>query len=323
MINRLYLIEASGTNPTENLALESVLMDQVNFHEMILYLWQNDNTVVIGRNQNVRKECRLNEIKRDGVHLVRRSSGGGAVYHDLGNLNFTFLTDDENYSEERQSQIICNALRKLGIEAERTGRNDILCQGKKFSGNAYYHHNGKSYQHGTLLIHSDLSKMPMYLQPDPEKYKARGVDSVRSRVTNLADVKPGLTIDQVRTALIQACEEEYGVSAEMYSRPDVDVLAQRTAKFASPEWIYGQELPFDTSCEKRFPWGSIRLEFRVEHGIVTHVSVWSDSMEPDIIDVIPELLQGSLFQSEELCKRLSVKDHPIYRDLCELLKEQV
>ncbi len=323
MINRLYLIEASGTDPIENLALESVLMEQVNFHEMILYLWQNDNTVVIGRNQNVRKECRLNEIKRDGVHLVRRSSGGGAVYHDLGNLNFTFITDDENYSEERQSQIICDALKQLGIEAERTGRNDILAQGKKFSGNAYYHHNGRSFQHGTLLIHSDLSKMPMYLQPDPEKYKARGVDSVRSRVTNLSDIQPGLEIDQVRTALIKACEKEYGVPAEPCPLPDQEVLKERIQLFGSSAWILQTEQPFDTFCEKRFPWGSIRMEFRVEHGLVTHVSVWSDSMEPDIIDEIPGLLQGVPFQAEDLCAKLSAIDHPIYRDLAGLLKEQV
>lgn len=322
MINKLSLVISDGTDPRRNLALESALMASVRKNEMILYLWQNDNTVVIGRNQNVRKECNLTNIRKDGVTIVRRPSGGGAVYHDLGNQNYTFLCASGNYDVSRQTAVICRALAEAGIRAEISGRNDILVNGRKISGNAYYHHNGCSYQHGTLLVCSDLSKMPAYLNPDPGKLKAKGVDSVRSRVMNLSEVKPDLTPELLRNLLVKACEEVYGLHAEERPQPDPEVFADYLRMFTSDEWTYGHEPGSGYTAEHRFSWGSVQLELQIRKNIIHDVHIWSDSMEPDVIAGIPERLRGCEFSGRKMADRLSQDaESAILCDIAEWLKE--
>lgn len=291
MIN-LKLIRAAGSDPRENLALEATLMEQCKPGEMILYLWQNDHTVVIGRNQNPWKECNMTQIEKDGVTLVRRPSGGGAVYHDLGNLNFTFLTEDAFFSKERQAQVVCDALATLGITAQFSGRNDLLVEGKKFSGNAYHHSKGFSSQHGTLLIDSNLTMMPRYLNPDPEKLKAKGVDSVRSRVTNLKVFQPGLTVGQVADALVRACEREYNSIASPIDSVDTQRVAEWTKHFSDPKWTLGVQSNFDISWAHRFSWGDITLELDVHEGVIQDVRIYSDAMDTQWIETIKDCLKG-------------------------------
>lgn len=323
MIKNLFIVSAAGTDPRFNLAAESALMDQVRKDELILYLWQNDNTVVIGRNQNVYKECNLKNMEKDHVSLVRRSSGGGAVYHDLGNLNFTFLSDDENYSVERQSLVIVQALAKRGLDAEISGRNDLLIDGHKFSGNAYYHHHGFSFQHGTLLIHSDLSKMPRYLNPDPLKLKANSVASVRSRVVNLCEYDPDLSIELMKELLIQAAEEVYGLKAEIIPLPAENQIQSYDRKYSCTEWIYGKNPPFDLEISNRFAWGGIEMRFAVKNGVIGQCAVHSDSMEPDTIDEISALLTGCSFTKKDILNRLSaMKISSIVSDIADWLNLQ-
>ena len=169
MLRRLYAIAAEGTDPYENLALEAYLLERVQPGECILYLWQNQRTVVIGRNQHASNECRIQALEADGGHLVRRLSGGGAVYHDLGNLNFTFLTVRRDYDVARQTETILQAVRALGIPAEKNGRNDLTAAGGKFSGHAYYQTGEQCYHHGTLMVSVDLSPLAAYLQVSPLK----------------------------------------------------------------------------------------------------------------------------------------------------------
>ena len=219
MIERLLVCRAGGTDPYENLALEEALLDRVRPGELILYLWQNERTVVIGRNQNPWKECRTALLAEEGGRLARRLSGGGAVFHDLGNLNFTFLMAAEDWDLPRQLTVLERACQSLGIPAQRSGRNDLLADGRKFSGNAFYKHNGKAYHHGTLMVDVDLEKVQRYLSPSKAKLAAKGVDSVRSRVVNLREFVPDLTIPQLADALIAALAEVYPV-APAISRPD-------------------------------------------------------------------------------------------------------
>ena len=209
MIERLLVCRSGGYSPYENLALEEALLHRVGKGELILYLWQNERTVVIGKNQNPWKECRTALLSEEGGHLARRLSGGGAVFHDLGNLHFTFLMPAQDYDLPRQLTVIQRACRSLGIPAERSGRNDLLADGRKFSGNAFYKHNGKAYHHGTLMVDVDLDRVQRYLSPSKAKLAAKGVESVRSRVVNLREFVPTLTVEQLADALIAALAEVY------------------------------------------------------------------------------------------------------------------
>ena len=213
MIQRLLVCRSRGFDPYENLALEEALLHRVGEGELILYLWQNERTVVIGRNQNPWKECRTALLSEEGGHLARRLSGGGAVFHDLGNLNFTFLMNEADYDLPRQLTVLERACRSLGVPAQRSGRNDLLAEGRKFSGNAFYQHAGKAYHHGTLMVDVDLERVQRYLSPSKAKLAAKGVDSVRSRVVNLREFVPTLSVRQLENALIAALAEVYAAAA--------------------------------------------------------------------------------------------------------------
>ena len=218
MIHQTFYYLQDGTDPFENLALEQHLMETVPDGGCILYLWQNRHTVVIGKNQNAWKECRVQQLADDGGRLARRLSGGGAVYHDLGNLNFTFLIHKADYDISRQLDVILKALELLGIQAEKSGRNDLHADGRKFSGNAFYETGDRCYHHGTLMVQVDREQLGKYLQVSASKLKSKGVASVQARVVNLTELKPGLTISQLKQALIDAMGLVYGAKATVWPK---------------------------------------------------------------------------------------------------------
>ncbi|MEG1126893.1 MAG: lipoate--protein ligase, partial [Oscillospiraceae bacterium] len=184
MIKHTQIIEADGTNPYRNLAVEEFLTDNVPAETCILYLWQNAKTVVIGNNQNAWQECKTQALHEDGGHLARRLSGGGAVFHDDGNLNFTFILPRDDFDIARQSEVIMRAVSSFGVCVERSGRNDILANGQKFSGNAFFRRRNSAYHHGTLLINVDMQNLSHYLNVSAAKLESNGVKSVKSRVCN-------------------------------------------------------------------------------------------------------------------------------------------
>lgn len=224
----------SGTDPYANLAAERCLFEFANENTAILYLWQNDNTIVIGKNQDVYSECRADEFKTQGGRIVRRMSGGGAVYHDLGNLNFSIIAVRANDSERAYLELILRMAENLGIKAEFGGRNDVVCSGKKFSGSAVYDDSEKVCRHGTVLVRSDIEKMTYYLTPEREKLKRHGVESVRSRVMNLYEADPKITVEAVKKSFIEAaCAEP------LYEKINKQMLEEYTELFGSEKWIYG------------------------------------------------------------------------------------
>ncbi len=323
MINRIRLIYAKGTDPYRNLALERYLVENVEDDTVILYLWQNAHTVVIGRNQNPWKECKVNKLEEDGGHLTRRLSGGGAVYHDLGNLNFTFIVSEEEYSIPKQLSVVQKACEYLGLKAEVSGRNDVLIDGRKFSGNAFYKSNGKAYHHGTLLVDVNTQALAKYLTPSKAKLEAKGVDSVRARVINLIELTPDLTIDHLRDCMARAFEETYGMKAEVF---DVEspLLDEYEAHMRSFEWLFGKTAKFGFTCSDRFGWGDVDINLQVENGIISDAKIYSDSMDWEFAGILNEKLPGTKFnhQAIEDCIRANLLEKDIADDLVSLIEKQ-
>ncbi len=326
MIQKLRVYKSTTFDPHFNLALEKRLMDTVEPNACILYLWQNQNTVVIGRNQNAWVECRTGLLEEEGGVLARRLSGGGAVFHDLGNLNFTFLVNEDDYDVDRQLSVIQAACKIAGIKAEKSGRNDVLADGRKFSGNAFYHSEGKAYHHGTLLICADMEKMQRYLSPSKAKLEAKGVTSVRSRVVNLQELCPELTCEIMQEYMITAFEEVYGLESENTVLTDKDLAAVDclAKEYGSWEYLYGAPLPFTFQCEERFNWGNIQILLEAKSGLITGVKVYSDGMDWQLPDDVEKALIGCRFAKEEMVFALQSKlqNTVIAEDLCELLRKQ-
>lgn len=322
MIEKIALYESAGYNPHWNLAMEQHLLEQVKPGCCILYLWQNQNTVVIGRNQNAFKECRTTLLEQEGGHLARRLSGGGAVFHDLGNLNFTFLVPQADYDLDRQFSVIQEAVRSFWIPAEKSGRNDVLAEGRKFSGNAFYRNGTQAYHHGTLLVDVDMQKMGRYLNPSKAKLQSKGVDSVRSRVVNLRELNPDITIDKLKAAMAEAFSKVYGLPLERISEnaldmPYVDALCQKNGSW---EWLYGQKIPFTFEWEDRFPWGGIQIALQVENGIVEQARVYSDAMDWTIPPKLEQALTGCRFAADVLGQAIAAADTGVDSDLTQMLE---
>ena len=240
------------TDPYTNLAIESILLDRVG--DPTLVIWRNDPCVVIGRHQNPWVECDLDRMHADGIALVRRISGGGAVYHDRGNTNFAFIAPSDRYDQERHFRVVIAALGALGVHAHKTERNDLRVGDRKISGNAFRHTRGWSLHHGTLLVHADLDRLVAYLAaPGTDSIATKATQSVRSVVTNLTDHAPGLTHDRLADALEDAFAGEYGAAPGEYGAasesapPSRDDAATTARELASWGWVYGHTPRFEVT----------------------------------------------------------------------------
>lgn len=306
-----FIIMSNSHNPWHNLALEEYLFNHMEENTRILYLWQNDKTVVIGKSQNSWKECRVAALEEDGGYLARRPSGGGAVYHDLGNLCYTFLASSGLYNLEEQLAIILMALGNLGIEAGFTGRNDIaLGDGRKFSGNAFRFVRDKGLMHGTLLVNTDFEKMSKYLSVSKAKIAAKGVDSVRSRTVNLASVNPAVTIEALKEEIQRVYSEKYGYcniinECDIINEDERGELKEIEERFSSWNWRLGQTPAFDVSFEKRFSWGGVELNINVKEGRIQSLQAFTDSMEPELGSLLERSFTGRELSCESLREGVS------------------
>ena len=302
MIKQIRVLVNSKTDPYHNLAVEEYLTKSVSDDELILYLWQNEHTIVVGRNQNVWKECNVESFLNDNGKIVRRLSGGGAVYHDLGNLNFTFCAKVENYNVDKQLAVIIRALKMLGIMAQKTGRNDITIEGKKFSGNAFYQTGDCCYHHGTLLVDVDCDKMTKFLNVDKSKLQSKGVDSVRARVTNLKEYRQNISVEELKTYLIKAVQQEYQCPVEVISDATIECERIKAAidKFSQWNWIFGRKINFTHQIKERFTWGNIELDFFVEAGIIKDLEIFSDGLNIEFIDILKTALLNCVYRKVDL-----------------------
>jgi len=322
-------VKSSSFNPWLNLAIEEYLVDHVKANEVILYLWQNMDTVVIGSNQNPWKECNIEKMKSEGIKLARRLSGGGAVFHDVGNLNFTFVMGKDLYDQNKQLSVILDAVNAFGLDAEFSGRNDILINGRKFSGNAYYFGDNSSYHHGTILVDADISKLSENLNPSKQKIVSKGVDSVKSRVVNLKAINDEITIADMKASIFKSFQKAFGnvCSYTEYANSENinEEIGRLYEKYSSWEWLYAESPSFDAYYDNRFDWGEVQIGLNFVDGCIKNVKVYTDSMNTSFVDKLAYLLDGVKFQNEEVLKairsgRFEGEEKQIFEDVATLFE---
>ena len=284
-----YFHISEGTDPYVNLATEEYLLGS---DAPVLYFWQNEPTVVIGRNQNAYTECAMDYVRANGIHVARRTTGGGAVYHDLGNLNFSIVLPKPLHDIARSTGVIVKALRGLGVPVSASGRNDILLDGRKISGNAYYSNDVVGLHHGTILHKVDGDAVGGALAVSANKRSRHGVDSVRSRVTDISSHVPGVTVAAIEDAVREAFCAEYGIDTLRPPAINGDALGPLVARHACDEWVFGRINEFDEFREANFPWGTIRVSVRFLGDVPQDCEIASDSLEPDLIDEARRMLNA-------------------------------
>lgn len=299
-MNAVRYLETGSLDPAYNLAFEEVVLDSRREGDCLL-LWQNDCAIVVGQNQNTLEELDRDFVEANGIRVVRRITGGGAVYHDLGNLNYSFIADagaPEEMTMERFTAPVAEALRGLGLRAEISGRNDILVEGRKVSGTARCLRNGRVLHHGTLLFDSDLAAVAGALRADPEKFRSKSSKSVRSRVGN---IRPYLPKDMDLTAFWNHLRRAFAgdAPAEGLTAEELDrVLRLKAEKYDSWAWTYGRSPAYETTYRRRWDGGSLAVFLTVDRGILKEIAFRGDFLSLRDPADIEMALKGCLFKEE-------------------------
>ena len=307
MVNPLKLAVNRNTDPAYNLAFEEYFLTELR-GEFVL-LWQNCPTVVVGCTQNVYKEINYTALEEKNICLVRRQTGGGAVYHDLGNVNFSFITpyrDGELSDIKKFCEPIIGYLASLGIKAECGGRNDILADGLKFSGNAQAVRKNRILHHGTLLFDADLSVLSTVLTPDPGKFAGKGIDSVHSRVTNL---RPLLKTDMTTSEFLEGLAAFFRtagcapVALEKTASGKIEAL--RREKYAARLWTFGENPAYEFQNGSRFSCGEVTVGFNCLSGRIADLKISGDFLLKRPTGELCCAINGTLHEKNALCERIS------------------
>lgn len=292
-----------------NIALETYLVENRLVDEPILLFYINKPSIIVGRNQNTFEEINRSYVDEHGITVVRRMSGGGAVYHDLGNFSFCFIKDDDGSFRDFMSftKPVVSALHKMGAkEAVLEGRNDLLIEGKKFSGNAMYAKNGRMTAHGTILFDADLDEVTNALKPNKAKIEGKGIKSIRSRVTNIKpyvdDQYKDLSTEEFRDKILleifgvdkREDVKEYHLTPEDWEK----VHQIREERFGNWDWNYGQSPEFDIKAAKKFPIGFIDMRFAIKQGTIEDVTIFGDFFGLGEIQDVEEALKGVKFERQ-------------------------
>ncbi len=307
-------IDVPGTNPAFNLALEQYVFDSLSRNQNWFLLWQNHNTIVIGRHQNTLAEINESAVRERAVTVVRRLSGGGAVYHDLGNLNFTFI-QDASHGDQLDMSLFCRpvaqALQAMGVDAQVNGRNDITIGGQKFSGNSQYIREGRVMHHGTILYDSDLNTVAQVLRVDPEKVQAKGVRSVRARVTTVrAHMPRPIPLEQFKTRLLEEISRDRPMQPYALTQADIAAVeAIQAARYDRWEWNYGISPPCDVLRRRRVEGcGAVEAHIHLEKGCIAAISFFGDFFSAVEPEELAGLLLGCPLREEDLTARLKKLD---------------
>src|SRR5690554_1776672 len=270
------------TDPMLNLAMEKYVLKYIPTDDSYFLFYINKPSIIIGKNQNTLEEIIEPYIRQKGIKVVRRLSGGGAVYHDEGNLNFSFITADDGnsfHNFKKFTQPIVNALREMGIDAALSGRNDILVGDRKISGNAQFSQKGRMFSHGTLMLDADIDEVVNALKVNAAKIASKGIKSIRSRVANINEfLAEPLSMGDFKQLILEAIFKEQGGIEEYTLGPDDWEIINRISreKYQQWEWNYGSPPKFNIAKSKRFPSGNVDVRLDVHHGLITEVHIYGD-----------------------------------------------
>lgn len=268
----LFIDNRGITDPRINLAIEEYALKNLDIEETYLLFYINEPSIIIGKNQNTVEEINTEYVENNGIHVVRRLSGGGAVYHDLGNLNFSFITKDDGdsfHNFQKFTEPVTEALQKLGVNAELSGRNDLMAEGRKISGNAQFSTKGRMFSHGTLLFDSEIESVVSALKVKKDKIESKGIKSIRSRVANISEfLDEKITIEEFRTLLLKNIFGDLDEIPE-YKLTDEDwekIHQLSRERYQNWDWNYGRSPKFDLQHSHRFPVGQIDIRLNVTKG---------------------------------------------------------
>ncbi|MBT2614599.1 MULTISPECIES: lipoate--protein ligase [unclassified Bacillus (in: firmicutes)] len=310
----LFIDNKGITDPRINLAIEEYALKYLNIDETYLLFYINRPSIIIGRNQNTIEEINSDYVDEKGITVVRRLSGGGAVYHDLGNLNFSFITKDDGdsfHNFKKFTQPVVETLEKLGIHAELSGRNDILAEGKKISGNAMFSTKGRMFSHGTLLFQSEMDHIVSALKVKKDKIESKGIKSIRSRVGNIADfLKEPMSVEEFRSFLLQNIFKDTGkVTEYVLTETDWKKIHEISEdRYQNWEWNYGKSPKFNLQSSHRFPVGSVDIRLEVNRGIIENCKIYGDFFGVGEVTDIERKLTGTRYEKEAISRVLDEID---------------
>ncbi|MGG4264026.1 lipoate--protein ligase [Peribacillus simplex] len=311
----MLFIDNNGiTDPRINLAIEEYALKHLNIDETYLLFYINRPSIIIGRNQNTIEEINSDYVDGNGITVVRRLSGGGAVYHDLGNLNFSFITKDDGdsfHNFKKFTQPVVETLEKLGIHAELSGRNDIMAEGKKISGNAMFSTKGRMFSHGTLLFQSEMDHIVSALKVKKDKIESKGIKSIRSRVGNIADfLKEPMSIEEFRSFLLQNIFKESGeVNEYVLTEADWEKIHKISEeRYQNWEWNYGKSPKFNVQNSHRFAVGSVDIRLEVNRGIIENCKIYGDFFGVGEVADIEQKLTGLRYEKKAISHVLDEVD---------------
>lgn len=310
----LFIDNKGITDPRINLAIEEYALKNLDINRTYLLFYINEPSIIIGKNQNTIEEINTDYVEANGIHVVRRLSGGGAVYHDLGNLNFSFITKDDGesfHNFRKFTEPVVEALARLGVNAELSGRNDITVDGRKISGNAQFSTKGRMFSHGTLMLDSEIDAVVAALKVKKEKIESKGIKSIRSRVANISEfLDRKVTMEEFRSLLLNYIFDgvedipEYKLTDEDWEK--IHQLSKE--RYQNWDWNYGRSPKFNLQRSKRFPVGSIDLRLTVEKGHIENCKVYGDFFGVGEVSEIEDKLTGIRYDRSDIARSLEDVD---------------